>query len=154
MSDYGKIKSITEVEDAECGNVPQGDNLGFMQMASVLMLGGFEMNGYVIETDKTIIRVLIDNGQSCCEDWGYFSSEDNLDGYIGAELRDVVLTDTSLKTEPIEELEYLDAGGVQFVTFVTDQGDFQLAVYNAHNGYYGHSIIVAIGDEVKLNEVL
>lgn len=43
---------------------------------------------------------------------------------------------------------------IQFVDFVTSRGTFQLAVYNSHNGYYGHGIIVAKDDEILLNETL
>jgi hypothetical protein len=49
---------------------------------------------------------------------------------------------------------YEDEGGIQFVDFVTDKGVFQLAVYNAHNGYYGHGILVAKDDEILLNDTL
>ena len=45
-------------------------------------------------------------------------------------------------------------GGIQFVDFVTDRGTFQLAVYNSHNGYYGHGILVLKNDEVLLEDDL
>jgi hypothetical protein len=114
-----------------------------------------EMDGYKIETDKHTYLVLIDNGQSCCESWGYFASDDDLKQYIGSELCEVNLTDKALNTMALKESGfYDDCGGIQFVDFVTNKGTFQLAVYNAHNGYYGHGILVAKDDEIILNETL
>lgn len=148
---YGNIKSITEIHDFECGNIfaPEGSGnarLGFMQMVSSLA-GGHNMDGYEVVTEKSTIRILIDNEQSCCESWGYMSSDDELEYYYGATLNDVELTDTKLERMKIED-DYYDEGGVQFVTFKTDKGDFQLAVYNGHNGYYGHGILVAVDDKI------
>src|SRR6185437_12398098 len=120
-----------------------GGRLGFSQMLS--MLAGFDnMDGYEVETDQHVYRVLISNEQSCCESWGYLASDDDLTPFIGAELREVRLTDTALNTARVEASDYYgdDAGGIQFVDFVTDRGTFQLAVYNGHNGYYGHGVIV------------
>ena len=54
---------------------------------------------------------------------------------------EISLTDKGLKTENIKEIEIQDVD-IQFVTFKTDVGDFQLSVYNGHNGYYGHKILV------------
>ena len=108
-----------------------------------------------VNTTQTEILVLIDNGQSCCENWGYFSSEDNHTPYIGAELNKVDLTDVALNKTKVEKSGwYEDNGGIQFVDFVTDKGTFQLAVYNAHNGYYGHGIAVVIGEKVIHEDTL
>ena len=49
---------------------------------------------------------------------------------------------------------YEEEGGIQFVTFKTNKSVFQLAVYNCHNGYYGHGIIVAKDEEILLNDTL
>lgn len=155
----GIIQSIEEVLGAE--NIPaiaplngQGGRLGFSQMLSALT-GRASMDGYKVVTDHQTIQVLIDNEESCCETWGYLASEDDLTPYIGAELREIRLTDTALNTERVIASDYYeDEGGIQFVDFVTDRGTFQLAVYNGHNGYYGHGILVALGDEILLNETL
>lgn len=119
--------------------------------------GGYSSkDGYLIETDKKSISILIDNGQSCCESWGYFSSEDDLRQFIGAELTEINLTDVALNKARLEEEtgDEFDCGGIQFVDFVTNKGVFQLAVYNAHNGHYGHSILVAIDEKIVFNDVL
>lgn len=134
--DYGIITSIAEVEGVR-------DNY-------------YTLDGYKISTADHTIRVLISSNQQCCESWGYFASEDDLSAFVGAALQEIRLTDTALKQEVVEascygdEHRYEDGGGVQFVDFVTSQGTFQLAVYNAHNGYYGHPILVAIDDEKLL----
>ena len=154
----GIIEAIDEVSGNEVGNTPpsngsKGARLGFSGMLNALS-GGMHMDGYKVKTTEHTFLVLIDNQQSCCESYGYFASEDNLHEFIGAELFDIELTDTSLKTEAIEEIEYLDEGGVQFVTFKTSKGDFQLAVYNAHKGYYGHGIIIAEDGKILLQDTL
>lgn len=155
----GKIKTIQEVNDYKIKpvsslNGSNGSRLGMMQMIDSLC-GFSSMDGFKVETDDHVIHVLISNGQSCCENWGYLSSEDDHEQFIGAELREIVLTDKALKQSKVEESGYYeDEGGIQFVDFVTDKGIFQLAVYNAHNGYYGHGIVVATDDEILLNETL
>lgn len=51
--------------------------------------GSFEKNkyssyaGYIIETNKQVIKFGISDHQSCCESWGYFSSEDDFDEFVG-----------------------------------------------------------------------
>lgn len=95
------------------------------------------------------------NGQSCCENWGYLSSEDDLTQFIGNELIEVKLTDVALNQSKLEDSGYYDGdGGIQFVDFVTNKGVFQLAVYNSHNGYYGHGIVVAKDNDILLNDTL
>lgn len=155
----GRIKSIEEMHDLKIQSISKlngrGGQLGMKQMINALC-GYSDMDGYKVETDKHVFHVLIDNNQSCCEDWGYMTSEDDLKNFIGTELREVRLTDTALNQARIdEEVPYgFDEGGIQFVDFVTDRGVFQIAVYNAHNGYYGHGILIARDDEVLLNETL
>jgi hypothetical protein len=102
-------------------------------------------DGYEVITDKQRIVVLIENGQSCCEQWGYFASLDDLTGFIGAELREIKITDTALNTQMLtisSEDFAVGASECMFVTFETSNGTFQLVAYNAHNGYYGHAAIV------------
>jgi len=102
--------------------------------------GGFD--GYRVTTNKQEALVMISNDQSCCESWGYFTSEDDHEQFIGADLLGVTLVDAALNEKKLkDEIEYgLDEGGIQFVNFETSRGTFQLTVYNAHNGYYSHPI--------------
>ena len=154
----GKIIEIKEIynkkiQPININNIDKTPRLGMAQMINVLS-GYNELDGYEVKTDKNIWYVLIENGQSCCENWGYISSNDNLKDYIGKNLVEVVLTNTALNNKKIEDL-YCNNDQIQFVNFKFDDGDvLQLAVYNSHNGYYGHSILVAKNDEVILNEVL
>lgn len=93
--------------------------------------------GFEIVTNKQRILFGVSNQSSCCESWGHISSEDDLEQFVGAELIEVTRTDTALNTVKLPE--YIDEGGMIFVTFVTSKGPLQFVVYNAHNGYYGHS---------------
>ena len=104
---------------------------------------GFD--GWKIKTNKQNIKLLISNEQCCCEGFGIISTEDNLKDFIGAELFGISTTDTDLRTELIknnEDLQYMDEGDFIFINFKTSKGDFQLAVYNSHNGYYGHTVLI------------
>lgn len=158
--DLGIILTIEEVKDFDCRPVgpsegSKGARAGLSQMLGFLV-GHSSMEGFRVLTDKHEILVLIDGQQSCCEDWGYIHSEENLTDYVGAKLIELRLTDTALNSRIIERHghggEYgFDDGGIQFVDLTTSKGKLQLAVYNAHNGYYGHGIVVAV-DKVPIME--
>jgi hypothetical protein len=155
----GIIESIEEIHDFAIEPIaPLESNVARLDITQLInnLVGVANMDGYKVTTSEHAFHVLIDNGQSCCEGWGYISSDDNLAPFIGAELREVNLTDTALNTKKVEETaEYgFDGGGIQFVDFVTDRGTFQLAVYNGHNGYYGHGILVAKDDDIILSDTL
>ncbi len=154
-----KIISIEEIINLELSVLSElhgkkGSRLGVAQMLNQLSgYGGYD--GYKIKTEKHEYHLLISNGQSCCECWGYFESNDNTNDFIGSNLFDVKFTDTALNTKKLNESEYYDdCGGIQFVDFETDKGILQFAVYNAHNGFYGHDIIFAKDDEILLSDVL
>lgn len=148
MGSLGKIVSIETVYD-----------LKFPSVSTYEMF-----DGYKVSTNEHEITVLIENGQSCCENWGYFETQDNTDCFVGAELFEVKLTDTAIDEKIVlnrmEEDYYTSVsaavqyGGIQFVDFKTDKGTFQIAVYNAHNGFYGHDIVVAIDKEILCNDTL
>lgn len=103
-------------------------------------------DGYCVTTDEGIVMVGISNGQRCCEGWGYMSSEDDITKFIGADLLHVAVVG-----EDAQCLRIVDALGLDgewsetyamFVDFHTSVGKFQVAVYNSHNGYYGHDAVV------------
>lgn len=133
----GVIQSIAEIDNVKFGRYCDGD-------------------GYRVTTDKHTFSVLIDNGQSCCENWGYFASNDDFEPFIGAELLSVEFIDEALNKKQFDELfKYgFDCGGAQFVDFNTSRGTLQLAVYNDHNGYYGHSIAVIKDSDFLLEGAL
>lgn len=100
-----------------------------------------EYEGFIITTNEQIIKLAISGGQSCCENSGYFMSEDNINDFIGADLIKIEIVDTELRK--FEKLpDSLDEGGVMFVNITTSKGTLQFVAYNSHNGYYGHSAIV------------
>lgn len=95
--------------------------------------------GYQIElNDNTKIILGMDDSQHCCENYGYFFSNDNLEFFIGAEVLDVLVVDEQLITIPIKEYQ----GDAIFVNVETDRGTLQFTAYNEHNGYYGHEVVV------------
>jgi hypothetical protein len=106
--------------------------------------------GYQIKTNKQVISLLIDSYQSCCEDWGYFMSEEDTDSYIGANLTDIQITDTALNKESFNDF-YNEQ--VMFVDLITDRGVLQFVAYNDHNGYYGHQARV-ISEQLNHSEWL
>lgn len=102
-------------------------------------------DGYLIITDQQTIKVGIDNGQGCCERWGYVSSEDDVDQFVGASLLDIKLTDQALRTYSADEIPEYETS-TMFVDFETDKGVLQLVCYNSHNGYYGHEAVLISRD--------
>lgn len=153
------IKSIEEITDLRLGNMGKStDNarLGVAQLLSSL-LGYCSYDGYKIITSKHEYLLLINNEQSCCENWGYFSCEDNFNSFIGKTLISVEFTDTALNKNKLKkfELEDIDKNQIQFIDFKVDTGEvLQFAVYNEHNGYYGHSILFAKDEDILLNSTL
>lgn len=120
--------------------------------------------GYKITTDKQEIIIGIENDQCCCESWGYFMSEDDLNKFINQDLIEVRLTDElnkniDLKSKVDDYLIDSDGkfdlfcGGAMFVDFVTNVGVLQFVAYNEHNGYYGHEACV-LSAQVKHEAVL
>ena len=99
-----------------------------------------KFDGYIITTDSDTIKIGISNYQQCCESWGYLSSEDNLEKFIGSNLNDILVVDKALKVyQPFREISEDDA---IFVNLLTNRGTLQFVVYNEHNGFYGHRVIV------------
>lgn len=100
----------------------------------------------IVTTDQTIFMG-ISNEQSCCEDWGYFITNDDMTDFIGARLLDVKIVDTCLNKDKAPDLY---EGACMYVDIETDKGTLQFTAYNEHNGYYGHSAVVV---SKQLNEV-
>ena len=120
-----------------------------------------DLEGYVIylknkEGVWIKIEIYIDNSQCCCEEIGYVSSEDNFKNFIGAELKEVYTTGVNKETTIINFFKNytLDAGDIMFLTLVTSKGILQFAVYNSHNGYYGHRAIIKIDEKIVEEKIL
>ncbi len=135
-------EKILSIDDFEC---KLRDNWGFEKCYA----------GYEVRTSEQSILLLIDDEPSCCEQWGYFMSEDNLADFVGAEFLGLKITDTALKS--FADDYYKEAlewdGDVMFVDINTDRGVLQFVAYNAHNGYYGHTAKV-ISRDLNHEEVL
>lgn len=109
-----------------------------------------EQDGFKITTTEQEIYLVMDNMQCCCENFGYFMSEDNIDNFIGSNLLDIKITDTMSKSITANMLKdaclELDddgcievyEGSIMFVDIITSNGVLQFVAYNEHNGYYGH----------------
>lgn len=123
-------------------------------------------SGYAVHTTEQVIYLLIDDCQSCCENWGYFMSldEDAFGTFVGAELHEVKLTDTALNTQQLASETAGSTNGfgekydkeyacTMFVTLETSAGPLQFTAYNEHNGYYGHDARV-ISRQLNHKEIL
>lgn len=111
-----------------------------------------DYDGYIVTTDKQQIKVGISNDQSCCEHWGYLTTNDDINEFIGAEIREVRVVDGDLTTKVVEENNLYEPC-LMFVNFETNRGTLQLVAYNDHNGYYGHSAVV-ISEQLNHEETL
>ena len=99
--------------------------------------------GIVITTDKQEIKIGIQSGQSCCETYGYFISEDNIQSFLGSNLLRITITDTALKNVRLElDIANFYEVATMFVDVQTSSGVLQFAAYNSHNGCYGHEALI------------
>jgi hypothetical protein len=109
-----------------------------------------EFEGFLISTNKQIIKLGITPDKQCCENFGYFMSEDDLKQFIGSEIISIQITDDALKT--YDFTENMEDEDVMFVDFKTTSGVLQFVAYNSHNGYYGHdACVVSEQIEFKCN---
>lgn len=120
-------------------------------------------DGFEIITNEQTILLAIDNINQCCEDVGYFMTNDNVNDFIGAQLHSIDYVDGELKVHKVQKKIFDLAGqyvnyqydeyyvdmkrSVQlqdsnnyalFVNLHTSRGKLQFVAYNAGNGYYGH----------------
>ena len=102
--------------------------------------------GFKIVTDKKEFVIGVSNEHNCCESWGHISSEENFDNFIGAEVIDYKCKDnaeyTDIELTKKNAGDCVDVYDCAFIDFNTSKGQLQFAVYNHHNGYYGHDIKV------------
>lgn len=105
----------------------------------------YNWDGIEVATRDSVWFARIEANRSCCENFGYFSLNDEDASYfIGADLLEVDVVDTALNTRKLAEADLClqHEGNIMFVNFVTSKGVLQFAVYNEHNGYYGHVVQV------------
>lgn len=116
-----------------------------------------DTEGVKITTNRQVIQLSIDTRQSCCEQVGYFLSEDEPSEFVGAVLMGINRVDEALKvTElpvPVNDTDWLYNGGCVFINVETDKGTLQFAAYNAHNGYYGHAVVIK-SNQLQVSECI
>lgn len=111
----------------------------------------------IILNDGTEVLFTIENDQRCCEEWGYISSIGNEDAqnFVGARIRNIGV----VHGENEYLIQYFDNNRLSvddayFIRVETDQGDLEFVVYNEHNGYYGHNVLLKIGDDKVVDNCL
>ena len=101
-------------------------------------------DGFRIETEDEEMYFVIANFQSCCENWGtYLYTPEDLKEYIGS---DYLGYDEKSCEEVENHLkdEYVDPDEICFLNIHTSKGTIDFAVYNSHNGYYSHAVVLKI----------
>ena len=102
-------------------------------------------DGYQINTNIAIYLFLIENGQSCCEDWGYLSTPDDTTEFEFAELLKIEKVPVNACADNPDLKEKIDdkyePADTMFINVETSNGLLQFAAYNQHNGYYGHDVL-------------
>ncbi len=109
-----------------------------------------KFDGFFIETSRQTIKLGISNGQSCCEDFGYFMSLDDIEEFIGSQIFSIEIVNECLAKDKLRDIY---EGGCMFVDINTTVGTLQFTAYNEHNGYYGHEAVVVseqLNEEVSL----
>lgn len=123
---FGKILSIEEVSRNDFVSHPIDENIDF--------------NGFILKTESHIITLAIQNEQECCELYGYFMTNDDINEFIGHDLLDVKITDTDLTEHSViydhinsllgEDIvnESDRSSEVMFVTLTTTNGILQFCL--------------------------
>ena len=96
-------------------------------------------DGFVVKTTDQEIILYISNERNCCEEWGYFITNDEIDSFIGAEILDVNIVNECLE---VSKAPKIYEGGIMYVNIETSEGTLQFTAYNEHSGYYSHSAAV------------
>ena len=104
----------------------------------------YNYDGFKIETEDEEIYFVIDNSQECCENWGtYLYTPEDLKDYIGAEYLEYDEKNCSEIENHLKD-EFVDPDEICFLNIHTSNGTIDFAVYNSHNGYYSHAVILKI----------
>lgn len=95
-----------------------------------------EITGYKITTNKQVVQLY-------SEKPGFFMSENNLKGYIGANLINITIRDTEFKYGLLMEhsvenydinRDFIYKGGTLLVDIATSKGTMHFKSYNHHEG--------------------
>jgi|19_taG_2_1085344.scaffolds.fasta_scaffold00262_10 hypothetical protein len=109
----------------------------------------FEKDYKVNFVDDNNVLVGFDNGQCCCESFGWIISRKvpvNTEDDEGDYDTEGYNFDTSFFKEPDLGDEYMDCGGMVTFRLTKAGGDVLfLSLYNSHNGYYSHGFEMEVG---------
>lgn len=104
-------------------------------------------DGFRIKTTNGNVEIGIENNLNCCESFGTMASNDNFSDFYGAEILEIKYTRENNKLLETFELKLseqcIELQDILFITLETTKGTLQFAVYNVHNGYYGHDCYVS-----------
>ena len=102
-------------------------------------------SGYLIHTNRRVVKLLIHDFEQCCEEWGHLSSQDDLNYFVGASICDIYGTDTAMQTTDLQAMVDNSDADLVFLNIKTSRGLLQFYAYTVHNGYYGHNVVVDDG---------
>ena len=122
---------------------------------SIKEFEGNGWEGYKIKTNKQVIEIKIDSQRDCCEDWGHICSDEDLDRYKDAHLYSISIVDNDSRKDILVGLDIddLESGNACFVNLDTNLGIVQFALYNQHNGFYGHPVKI-VSKQLKFDYIL
>ncbi len=110
----------------------------------------FERDGKTNFVDGNNCFVGFDNGQWCCEDFGYLitneipTKDSDVDDFPKIE------TDGfNFDTEFFHEQEGHECGGLVTFRLVRGEEQIYLTIYNHHNGYYSHGFEFSVDGQIK-----
>lgn len=134
MSKYGKITRIRRIDDETF-------------FSDIRRYEGFEIQ---TENEKRYL-ILVDNEPEYDENCGYICLNDDTKEFVGKEISKIEVTrmDDSRQELLKEKVQFKDFFECQvyavFVDFLMVDGTvLQFAIYNEHNGYYGHDVVFAV----------
>ena len=139
---YGELVKIEEIDSMAPSSSPADNNV--LTGDSV----GIKLTFSPCKDIYRYIYLLISNDQQCCENVGSIILNDNPQEFIGAKflgLSRVLAGD--LKSSKYTSTEKTTV----FLNVATDKGDLQFAVYNDHDGYYGHLVRAVVANEIGEN---
>lgn len=124
---------------------------------------GFGFGEKVNFVDENNVLIGFDMSQDCCEDFGWFVSEEvepysyRNDWSPGRKYSDDEMVPYRFVPDFIQDVDSgdLDEGGMVAFKLVADgKPDLYLHLYNSHNGYYSHGFTVSVGGQVIKDDYL
>lgn len=105
-----------------------------------------EFSGFIITTNKQVIKLGISAYPVCCEKYGYLVTNDTLKSFLNSTILSIDLVDTELVAGKLESVcpkdEFKIYYNTMFINISTDVGTLQFTAYNHHDGDYGHKSVL------------